>query len=148
RRLVVDASVARSAGTTENPTSQLCRQFLDAMLTICHKVVMTDDIDKEWRKHGSRYSMSWLAAMQSRRKLRADDPPGDRATRSAARTVSCPARRDRRPPVVALPRLVNVGAVGQRVVCSPDNAIRSGETPGAVLLKWILEVAGCAEAQA
>jgi hypothetical protein len=69
RRIVVDASVARSAGTTENPTSRHCRQFLAAMLTICHKVVMTDDIEKEWRNHSSHYSISWLAAMQRRRKL-------------------------------------------------------------------------------
>jgi hypothetical protein len=69
RRIVVDASVARSAGTTENPVSILCRNFLHEMLQVCHRVVITSDIEKEWRKHRSRFSIAWLAAMESRNRV-------------------------------------------------------------------------------
>ncbi len=55
RLLVVDASVARSAGETENPVSSCCRNALFAILTICHHVVMTEAIQSEWNRHMSRF---------------------------------------------------------------------------------------------
>jgi hypothetical protein len=69
RRIVVDASVARAAGSTENPASKRSREFLEAMRTVCHRVVMTPDIRREWRNHKSAFSISWLAAMSRRRKV-------------------------------------------------------------------------------
>lgn len=71
RRIVVDASVARAAGTSENPVSSRSREFLQAMLRICHRVVMTPEIQREWRQHQSNFSMAWLGAMQRRRKVEA-----------------------------------------------------------------------------
>jgi hypothetical protein len=69
RRIVVDASIARAAGTKENPVSTRCREFLTDMLTICHRLVITKDIEAEWKKHMSRFTASWLVAMQSRGKI-------------------------------------------------------------------------------
>lgn len=69
RQIVVDASIARSAGTTDNPVSVMCRDFLRAMLRICHKLTWTEEIEQEWRKHASGFTSSWLAAMQSRGKV-------------------------------------------------------------------------------
>jgi len=69
RRIVVDASVARSAGETSHPDSVLCREFLLAILKICHRVVLTPEIEREWRRHASRFSLRWLASMRSRRKV-------------------------------------------------------------------------------
>ena len=43
RRIVVDASIARSAGRTEHSVSRSCREFLESFLKICHRVVMTSD---------------------------------------------------------------------------------------------------------
>jgi len=57
RRIVVDASVARSAGETSHLDSVLCREFLQAMLKICHRVVLTPEIEREWRKHASRCTL-------------------------------------------------------------------------------------------
>jgi hypothetical protein len=76
RRIVVDASVARSAGSTEHPASVHSRQFLQEMLTICHRVVMTDEIAREWRSHRSLFAARWLAAMRSKRKVVTVDPEG------------------------------------------------------------------------
>jgi hypothetical protein len=44
------------------------------MLAICHRVVITVDIQMEWRNHSSNFSLVWLAAMQSRGKVVPCDP--------------------------------------------------------------------------
>jgi hypothetical protein len=69
RRIVIDASVARAAGETDHPTSQRCRLFLLDVLTICHRVALSQDITREWDKHASRYTIKWLRAMRSRGKV-------------------------------------------------------------------------------
>lgn len=71
KRLVIDASVARAAGGEEaiNPTSKSCRDFLKAVLEICHKVVMSPDVREEWKRHESRFSREWRLEMVSKRKL-------------------------------------------------------------------------------
>jgi hypothetical protein len=69
KRIVIDASIARSAGKTEHPVSRSCREFLAQILNICHQVVMTPDIRKEWKKHRSRFTATWLASMTARRKV-------------------------------------------------------------------------------
>lgn len=69
RRIVVDASVANSAGNGTHPTSRMCREFLLDMMSICHKVVVTQAISIEWKNHASTFSVRWLAAMRAKRKL-------------------------------------------------------------------------------
>lgn len=71
KRLVIDASVARSVGGEEStyPTSVHCREFLIAVLNICHKIVMTDDIKNEWNRHKSAFSRRWLIEMYSKKKV-------------------------------------------------------------------------------
>jgi hypothetical protein len=124
RRLVVDASVARSAGTAENPTSQYCRQFLAAMLAICHKVVMTDDIEKEWRNHGSRYSISWLTAMQSRRKL-VRVPPSEEHNRVINAQLAAADLPEAQRAAIEKDLLLVVAALASdRIVASLDDRMR------------------------
>jgi hypothetical protein len=77
RRIVVDASVAQSAGNSTHPTSRMCREFLLDMLIICHKVVLTQDISTEWRNHASSFSVNWLAAMRAKRKVVSVHPDDD-----------------------------------------------------------------------
>jgi hypothetical protein len=69
RLLVVDASVARSAGETENPVSSCCRDSLLGILTICHRIVMTEAIQSEWNRHMSRFARRWLTSMWARKKV-------------------------------------------------------------------------------
>jgi predicted NAD/FAD-dependent oxidoreductase len=69
RRIVVDASVANSAGNGTHPTSRMCREFLLDMMTICHKVVVSQEISLEWKNHASSFSITWLAAMRAKRKI-------------------------------------------------------------------------------
>ncbi|MEP0858722.1 hypothetical protein [Trichocoleus sp. DQ-U1] len=77
KRLVIDASVARSSGREEAtcPTSVNCRDFLLAVLNICHKVVMTPDIRNEWDKHQSGFARKWRAQMVARKKFEYLDIP-------------------------------------------------------------------------
>jgi hypothetical protein len=69
RRIVVDASVAQSAGKGIHPTSRMCREFLLDMMTICHKAVVSPEIMLEWKNHASVFSISWLTAMRAKRKI-------------------------------------------------------------------------------
>lgn len=68
RLLVVDASVVRSAGETEHPMSSSCRNCLEAIRRICHRVAVTPAIREEWNKHMSRFSRKWRRSMAARRK--------------------------------------------------------------------------------
>ena len=68
--LVIDASIARAAGDTSNhPTAQNCREFLQAVLSICHRMVLTTPIQEEWNKHQSRFARTWRKSMMARRKV-------------------------------------------------------------------------------
>ncbi len=69
RRLVVDASVAGAAGTTEHPVSSSSRSFLRELRHICHRVVMTTELRREWNRHASKLAKLWLASMVSKRKV-------------------------------------------------------------------------------
>ena len=71
KRLVIDASVARSAGGEEatHPTPVNCRDFLLAVLEICHRVVMTREIQQEWNKHQSGFTRTWRRTMIAKKKL-------------------------------------------------------------------------------
>lgn len=68
--LVVDASVARSAGETEHPVSSCCREALLSIREICHRLVMTEAIREEWRRHASRFTNKWLVSMYAKKKVR------------------------------------------------------------------------------
>jgi len=67
--LVVDASVARSAGETEHPVSSCCRSVLVSIRDICHRVIMTEAIQEEWHHHASNFTRRWLVSMYARRKV-------------------------------------------------------------------------------
>jgi hypothetical protein len=52
-----------------HPTAKSCRDFLQAVLNICHRAVFPPQLIEEWKKHASRFSQSWQVAMERRRKL-------------------------------------------------------------------------------
>ena len=69
--LVIDASVARASGGEDAtyPTSKHCRDFLKAVLSICHRIVMTPPIAEEWSRHQSRFARQWRVSMNARKKV-------------------------------------------------------------------------------
>ena len=68
KHLVVDACVAQSAGETEHPVSSACRKVLQDILDICHHVVVTEEIKREWNTHQSRFTRKWRVYMAARNK--------------------------------------------------------------------------------
>jgi len=76
RDLVVDASVARSAGGEEAtyPTSKNCRDCLKTILALPHRVVMSQPITDEWNKHKSAFARGWLVSMTARRRVLRVEP--------------------------------------------------------------------------
>lgn len=69
RALVIDASVVQAAGTSERGRSVSCRTFLQQVLSICHRVVLTPDVGEEWNRHRSRFSRKWQVQMYGRKKV-------------------------------------------------------------------------------
>jgi hypothetical protein len=71
RRLVLDASVAGAAGGVDatHQTAKACRDFLPAVLTICHRAVFSPQLTEEWKRNASRFAQSWQVAMERRQKL-------------------------------------------------------------------------------
>ena len=72
RDLVIDASVARASGGVgaTHPAATVTRDFLQAVLTICHKAVMTSAVRKEWDEHQSNFARKWQSSMVARKKLK------------------------------------------------------------------------------
>jgi hypothetical protein len=69
RVLVIDASIARSAGVSENRVSSATRQFLESVLEICHRMALTEPIRDEWRRHQSKFAKRWRLAMYAKKKI-------------------------------------------------------------------------------
>jgi hypothetical protein len=80
RRLIIDASVARSATMSQDSTSTACREFLQEVLTVCHQVILTHEIEREWQyvalqirsradEVRSRFLVGWMFAMGRKGKL-------------------------------------------------------------------------------
>lgn len=69
KKLVIDASIANSAGKTEHPISKSCRNTLDCVLQCGYLIVMTPDIFTEWKNNTSKFSIVWLSSMVARKKV-------------------------------------------------------------------------------
>ena len=94
RRLVIDADVASSASTSEYPDSSGCRQFLKTVLDVGHHVVITPKINREWRNHSSKYSMTWLRMMYEKGYVQDDDKGPNKSLRKRIeKTVPCDQRK-------------------------------------------------------
>jgi predicted nucleic acid-binding protein len=71
KRLVIDTSVASGAGreTATHPEAKDCRDLLQLILSLGHKIVINDEINEELKKHASGFFISWLSGMQRKRRI-------------------------------------------------------------------------------
>ena len=71
RILIIDCSIAHAAGPEDakHPTSKNCRDFLLAVLRICHRIGMSRAVADEWKRHRSGFARQWLVSMHARRKV-------------------------------------------------------------------------------
>lgn len=81
RRIVVDASVARSAGGEDaaHGTAQSCRDVLLSIRSAGLRIALSIPIREEWHRHQSRFARKWLVSMYSRKRAEQidHDPPSD-----------------------------------------------------------------------
>ena len=78
------------------PRPSNCCEFLQAVLDVCHRMVLTAPIREEWNKHQSRFARTWRVSMMARKKIEVV-----RGCRASFARKTDPARRVRR---VCLPR--------------------------------------------
>lgn len=97
--IVVDASVAQAAGTSEHPTSQNCRMFLEAIhqndQCLC---VFSPELSSEWKQHASRLSVTWRSRMYARKRVLfvsgSEEKPLGKALNQCARQIAGPKQDD------------------------------------------------------
>ena len=77
KRLVIDADVARASGseTATHPRAEHCRDFLNAVLPLSHRIVMTEKINNEWKNHQSGFARRWRVSMDARKRIERINPP-------------------------------------------------------------------------
>ena len=121
-RLVIDADVAHSAGTSDHPVASASRTFLDSVYEFGYHVVMTETIQAEWRRHRSRYSRKWLIRMYGRRQVHLAEAGEDRALRTRLARVT----PDEQQSVVEEDvHLIEAAIATDRAVSSGDERARS-----------------------
>jgi len=123
--LVIDASVARAASGPDAtyPTSVHCRDFLQAVLDICHRVVITPDIREEWNKHSSTFARKWRKTMVAKKKLvyRADISAEEELCQKICGTI---ARETDLEAMLKDFRLIEAAMVADNTVISLDDKVR------------------------
>lgn len=124
KKLVIDASVGRAAGGPEAtaPLSIHCRDFLQAVLIICHRAVLPRPLLDEWKKHRSSFARTWLTAMFSRNKVQLQPVSPDPALQDRLeKTTRSPGELE------ALQKdmhLILAALANDRAVISLDNKMR------------------------
>ena len=90
KRLVIDADVARASGseTATHPRAEHCRDFLNAVLSLSHRIVMTEKINNEWKNHQSRFARRWRVSMDARKKIERINPPEDEELEAKVTTTT------------------------------------------------------------
>lgn len=70
-RLVIDTNVLRGASSTTDasPPGSLLRAVLDAIFRICHRAVISPELEREYRVHASKFGVRWLSAMRRKGKV-------------------------------------------------------------------------------
>lgn len=124
RRLVVDADILGAAGGQPNPDCRgvAVRAFLIAVLSICHRVVVTPAISGEWKRHASRFSRQWRVSMEARKKIiRLDAPEDARLRKQLARAI--PVRRDKEAALKDV-HLIEAARAADGIVASLDEKAR------------------------
>lgn len=63
------ANERRASSEAESLMSSGCRDALLSILSICHRLVMTEAIQEEWHRHEQAFTRKWLVVMYARKKV-------------------------------------------------------------------------------
>jgi hypothetical protein len=132
KRLVIDASVVRSASLADDLVAATCWECLEAIYVTCHRAVLTADIEREWNDVALRpasgstarttYITGWLAAMEARGKLQRQRIPRNRDLRRKINRIGLD-QNDRRE-LIADIHLIEAAAATDKTILSRDDAAR------------------------
>jgi hypothetical protein len=123
--LVIDASVAQSAGPEDatHPTATNCREFLMAVMEICHRMVFTAAIKDEWDEHQSGFARKWRRSMFARKKIEAVDVAEDKTLRKHLGKVAT--SQEHKDEMLKDAHLIEAArATGMRIIALDDAARR------------------------
>src|SRR3954452_22881963 len=70
RWIVIDASVAQSAGSGEKPNKfSLPSRATLKTVEVCHKIVFSADCFKEWDRHEREFARAWRRRMVAKKQV-------------------------------------------------------------------------------
>jgi hypothetical protein len=120
--LVIDTDIARSAGEALEKRSKCCRELLNEILNTGHRVVSTEAIREEWRKHQSKFTRTWLVSMIARKRVCWIEAPSDEELRAkvAVSTVS----ESEQKAMLKDVHLVEAACKADKIVFSMDERVR------------------------
>jgi hypothetical protein len=83
RRLVIDIDVVAAAGQKIglNSDAKACRDFIDAVLKICHHIAVCATWSEEWLRHRNSYASTWLRRMHGPKKVNEIENIGNKTLR-------------------------------------------------------------------
>ena len=124
RRLVIDASIAGKAGdrTRLHAAGKRCRDFLETVLVVCHRMVLTSEIAEEWSKHQLSFARKWRTRMYARKKVDCVEPAHDDTLSRRLETVE--ATDKERQEMLKDRLLVEAAIATDRCVASLDDRAR------------------------
>lgn len=125
QRLVIDASVARAAGGDDavHPTGKRSRDFLLAVLDVCHRAVFSPQLTTEWNEHQSAFASQWRRSMFARKKIQPLEDPEDHKLRQ--RIVQAAAHGSQREAMLKDIHLVETALASGMRVAALDETVRS-----------------------
>ena len=71
RIFVIDTDVLVTAAGEKSldPRSVECMDFLQHILSVCHSIIVSEDLEKEWDCHRTRATERWRAEMEDSKKV-------------------------------------------------------------------------------
>lgn len=94
RRLVVDTDVGHAAGSSNDPIAAACSAVLARIYQGGFTVLMTPEMNAEWKRHESGYTKDWRLRMEVKdRILYQSLPPNQRLRETLEAVPLTPAQR-------------------------------------------------------
>ena len=96
KRLVIDTDVVQASGSEEatQPRPKDCRDFLRKVLSLGHSVVVTPEINDEWKRRRSDFARRWRKSMYARKKVCRINSPADEKLRDKIKQTATNNKED------------------------------------------------------
>ena len=121
---MIDADVASAAGGEDagHPRSVHCRDYLEAVLSNDHRLVITPEITDEWARHQSNFSRSWRRRMYARKSVFALNMDASTSLVTRLKRVKC--TKKQRDAMLNDVHLIDAALATDRSVSSLDGEAR------------------------